>query len=70
MKVYPQPRNIAELGVSPRETAYPRLNYAVFDRCELKIMLLKDLEQIKDKMKTREGVLKKDQVEATSAIKV
>lgn len=44
VKVYSNPRNMAELGIYPRETGFPCLNYSVFDRQELKIMLQREMD--------------------------
>ncbi|KAM7470785.1 hypothetical protein LguiA_008968 [Lonicera macranthoides] len=54
VRVPSNPLSMAELGVSPRETGRPLLNFDAFDRDELKAMLQKDLEVIRDKMKARE----------------
>lgn len=39
VKIVSNPRNMAELGVSPREMGRPMLNFAAFEKQELKDML-------------------------------
>ncbi|KAM7483563.1 hypothetical protein LguiB_008146 [Lonicera macranthoides] len=51
------PRNLAELGVSPRETGRPLLNLHVFDRDDLKVRLQNDLDIIRKRLEAREVLI-------------
>ncbi|KAM7490371.1 hypothetical protein LguiA_033292 [Lonicera macranthoides] len=50
------PRNMAELGVSPKEMGRPLFNFAAFKKQELKAMLQKDLMIFIDRLKAKENV--------------
>ncbi|KAM7471335.1 hypothetical protein LguiA_009518 [Lonicera macranthoides] len=56
IKVKGNPRNMAELGVSPREPGRPLFNFAAFERQELKAMLQRDLMIFTDRLKAKEDV--------------
>lgn len=59
IKAPSHPRNLAELGVSPRCIERPLLNFAAFEKHELKLMLQRDLVEINNKLMVRQLQLQK-----------
>ncbi|KAM7497036.1 hypothetical protein LguiA_021450 [Lonicera macranthoides] len=56
------PRNMAEMGVSPKANEHPIFNYAIFDRQELKARLQQDLERFNAWMIIKEMMQKVSEV--------